>query len=492
MSDPVIVWFRQDLRLHDNPALAAAAQQNTPLICLYLWSRQDEGRWPAGGASKWWLHQSLKALSKDLESKGAYLILRSGESLAELLEIARGCRAESVFFNRRYEPQARQCEERISSELPRQGIKVRSFNAALLAEPTRILNKEGRPFRVFTSYWHTFNSVYEPDPPLAAPQKLIGFEPRPASLALADLALEPRIDWAHGIANAWQPGEAGGHRNLKVFLAEPIDSYKTSRDRPDQPGVSRLSPYLHFGEISPRLVWQAVKQHAAGNSTTGGAGAAASSEAYLRQLGWREFANQLLYYFPHTALQPLRQEFAALAYRQDANLWQAWTRGMTGYPIVDAGMRELWTTGWLHNRVRMIVASFLVKDLLFSWQAGAQWFWDTLVDADLANNTLGWQWTAGCGADAAPYFRIFNPVTQGMKFDPDGLYVRKWVPELARLSNKLIHIPWKASEEELKAATVTLGVDYPGPVVDHAVARRQALAALKTAKAGSSSKSEQG
>jgi deoxyribodipyrimidine photo-lyase len=317
----------------------------------------------------------------------------------------------------------------------------------------------------------------EPAEPQPAPTKLAASEKWPASLALGELRIEPRIPWDTGMRKSWSPGAAGAAREIERFLADGLEDYTTERDRPDHAGTSRLSPFLHFGEIGPRQVWYAVRRatrerHPRKHKEI--------AEPFLRQLVWREFAHHLLYHYPNTVTEPLREEFAAFPWHEDPLGLRAWQRGATGYPYIDAGMRQLWTTGWMHNRVRMAVASFLVKDLLIPWQLGAQWFWDTLVDADLANNTLGWQWTAGCGADAAPFFRIFNPVGQGERFDPEGSYVRQWVPELAKLPGEWIHKPWEAPAGVLQAAGVELGETYPRPIVDHAAARKRALEALRT------------
>jgi deoxyribodipyrimidine photo-lyase len=312
-----------------------------------------------------------------------------------------------------------------------------------------------------------------PEKPYPAPKRLRAPAEWPASLQISKLGLEPKVDWAGGLRQTWRPGERGASRQMKAFLDRAIETYSTDRDRPDRRGTSRLSPHLHFGEIGVRQIWHAVRRH--------GAAADPSEEmhaTYLRQIAWREFSYHLLFHFPDTPRQALRPEFRRFPWRVDRKRLRAWTRGMTGYPLVDAGMRELWHTGWMHNRVRMLAASFLVKHLMIPWQEGAAWFWDTLVDADLANNTMGWQWSAGCGADAAPYFRIFNPVIQGEKFDPDGEYVRRWVPELTRLPNRWIHKPWEAPAELLSKAGVELGKNYPRPIVEHAAARKRALAAL--------------
>jgi deoxyribodipyrimidine photo-lyase len=342
-----------------------------------------------------------------------------------------------------------------------------------LFEPGTILNASGKPFQVFSAFWRVCLAAMSPTEPTPAPARIPGPKSLPESLALADFELEPEIDWAEGMREMWKPGESGAVKQIESFLETAIATYATGRDRPDHSGTSRLSPHLHFGEASVRQVWHRAGEHSDNDATAG----------YLRQIGWREFSHHLMFHFPHTPQHPLHQEFRFFPWRFDADAFRAWTRGQTGYPLVDAGMRELWHTGWMHNRVRMLVASFLVKHLMISWEEGARWFWDTLVDADLANNTMGWQWTSGCGADAAPYFRIFNPVAQGEKFDPEGAYVRRWVPELSKLSKLWIHKPWKAPAAVLSNAKVQLGRDYPWPIVDHGVARARALAALAAMKA---------
>jgi len=479
MSRPTsIVWLRRDLRLADNPALHAASRRGA-VIPVFIWAPDEEDVWAPGAASQWWLHQSLLHLDRDLQARGTRLVLRRGAAATVLGEVVRQGDADLVVWNRCYEPALIARDAAVQTALAADRVQVETFNASLLYEPRTIRTQAGRPFQVFTPFWRTCLNAPKPAPPLPPPSALRAPTRKPETLRLGDLALQPTVDWTAGLRAAWQPGERGAEAQLARFLDDALARYPEARDRPDIAGSSRLSPHLHFGEIGPRQVWHAVETRAALDSTPGTYKAA---EAYLRQLGWREFAHHLLFHFPHTPDAPLRAEFAAFPWADDAEWLRAWQRGRTGYPIVDAGMRELWATGWMHNRVRMIVASFLVKDLLLPWQAGARWFWDTLVDADLANNTLGWQWTAGCGADAAPYFRIFNPVSQGEKFDPGGAYVRRWVPELHALPAQWIHKPWDAPPATLAAAAVELGRSYPMPIVDHGEARGHALAALATIK----------
>ncbi len=473
-----LVWFRSDLRIADNPALSAAAQDDA-VIPVFIHAPGEEAPWAPGAASTWWLHHSLERIALDLRGLGSRRRLRvADDSQGELWALARECGAHRIVWNRRYEPAIIARDQKIKAALRASGIAADSFNAALLHEPWDIANKSGAPYQVFTPYWRQCLSRGEPDAPLDAPAALPSPAGWPRSLELAELGLLPRIDWSGGMRGAWTPGAGGAIEGLERFLEGAFAAYPERRNRPDIPGTSRLSPHLHFGEIGPRQIWH-VARHFAG---THGLDASWPHSQFLAEIGWREFAHHLLYHFAHTPAEPLRASFAQFPWRDDPDGLAAWQCGRTGYPIVDAGMRELWQTGWMHNRVRMIAASFLVKDLLQPWNAGAAWFWDTLVDADLAANTLGWQWVTGCGADAAPYFRIFNPSGQGAKFDPQGLYVRRYIPELARLPDQWVHEPWRAPPVVLREAGVRLGVDYPFPVVDHGVARLRALQALARTK----------
>jgi len=469
-----LMWFRQDLRLSDNPALSAALASDG-VIPVYIWAPAEEAGWPPGGASRWWLHHSLAQLAADLRGRGSRLILRAGsDSLRILLDLARESGATQILWNRRYEPAAIARDTAIRAALREAGIDSKSFNGALLHEPWTIKNKSDQPFQVFTPFWRHLRGLPDPPEPMPSPALIPVPSCWPATLPLEALALLPKIDWAAGLRAAWKPGAAAAQAHLLHFLQESVEDYPSLRNRPDLPGTSRMSPHLHFGEISPREIWHSLRRFALdrGQHTTW------RESQFLTEVGWREFAHHLLFYFPQTPRQPLRAAYAAFPWKTDPAGLQAWQRGATGYPIVDAGMRQLWRTGWMHNRVRMIVGSFLVKDLLLPWTEGAKWFWETLVDADLASNTLGWQWVSGCGADAAPYFRIFNPVTQATRFDPDGTYVREWVPELAGLSSNWIHQPWAAPPGALVNAGVTLGASYPQRLVDHSLARTEALAAL--------------
>jgi deoxyribodipyrimidine photo-lyase len=483
MASITILWLRRALRLADNPALLWACERAAggggAVIPVYIDPPDKDGDWPMGGASRWWLHHSLEALQGAIKEKRSRLILRSGTCEQVLRELIEETGAEAICWDRCYEPAAVGRDKVIKSNLRNDGIEVKSFNTSLLFEPWEVQTGEGNPYKVFTPFWKTCTQRPAPGKPLSAPKSIPAPKKWPKSLKLDDLELLPEIDWAGGMREAWTPGESGAIKALERFRKSAVADYPDGRDRPDKPGTSRLSPHLHFGEISPRQVWHKL---APGSQSGMSESDRKSAWAYLREVGWREFAYHLLYHFPHTPCEPLRPEFKKFPWRKDAKALKAWQKGNTGYPIVDAGMRELWHTGWMHNRVRMIVASFLVKDLLLPWQEGAAWFWDTLVDADLANNTLGWQWTAGCGADAAPYFRVFNPTLQGKKFDPDGAYVRRWIPELAKLDARYIHEPTKAPADALKRAGITLGKDYPKPIVDHGEARDRALAALDTIK----------
>ncbi|MFN4164410.1 MAG: cryptochrome/photolyase family protein [Ferrovibrio sp.] len=471
-SSPVILWFRQDLRLNDNPALAAAAASGRPVIALYV---LDTAARQMGGASLWWLHHSLGALADELKRRyGLNLVLRRGDARQILPALVRETGATAVLWNRCYEPAAVARDTALKTMLTAEGIAVETSNASLLVEPWQVKTQSGGWFKVYSPFWRACRALSPPAAPIRAPQRLHGFDRPVQGERLEDWRLLPhKPDWAGGLRTTWQPGEAGATKRLHDFIARALHGYNDGRDRPDHALTSRLSPHLHFGEIGPRQVWQAV-QMAAGQSGT----AARNADKFLSEIGWREFSHHLLFHFPDLPERNFRADFDAFPWQEDAGLLRRWQQGQTGYPIVDAGMRELWLTGWMHNRVRMIVASFLVKHLRQHWRHGETWFWDTLVDADLANNAASWQWVAGSGADAAPYFRIFNPILQGEKFDPQGGYVRRWLPELARLPDKYIHKPWLAPAAVLREAGLRLGQDYPQPLVDHDAARKAALAAF--------------
>ncbi len=478
---PIIVWFRQDLRLADNVALTKAVETRAPIIPLYVLDDASAGEWAPGGASRWWLHNSLLEFSSRLADLGAELVLRRGAAAEIVPEVARKVGAKAVYFSRQYEPWACRLENVIHAQLKRTeaSIEVLRYPGALLKEPAEIRTKEGGPFKVYTPFWRALNASGEPRKPLSPPTRLKAHNGYVEGEDLSDWNLLPkRPDWAGGLRETWTPGELGAQVRLETFLNAALTGYHDGRDRPDRESTSRLSPHLHFGELSPAAVWHTARSWASCEGYEGKA-----LETFLKELVWREFSAHLLFHFPELPGEPLRTQFNAFPWHDDPELLRAWQQGRTGFPIVDAGMRQLWHTGWMHNRVRMIAASFLIKDLLIHWREGEAWFWDTLVDADLASNAASWQWVAGCGADAAPYFRIFNPVTQGEKFDPDGTYVRRWVPELARLPAKSIHAPWLASQRTLQDAGVVLGKTYPHPVVDHAEARKRALAGYEMVKA---------
>lgn len=452
---PIIVWFRQDLRLSDNPALRAAAACGAPLICLYILDDAAPGDWKMGGASRWWLHHSLAALDKSLKG---HLTLRKGDAAQVIKTLIRQTGADTVLWNRCYEPFALERDRDLAQSLEKTGVSITTYNAALLHEPWELKTKGGTPFRVFTPFW-TAMRQRRVDHPHPAPRKLHFHSVKSDSLESWSL-LPSRPNWAKGFD--WTPGEASAQRALYEFL-DQISGYKRRRDLPDCDGTSRLSAHLHWGEISPRQIWQVVRTH----------GHDEGSETFLKELGWREFCAQLLFHNHDLPTKPLDTRFAKFKWRHSEKDFEAWKRGQTGIPIVDAGMRQLWQTGWMHNRVRMIVASLLIKHLGLHWRQGQEWFWDTLVDADLANNSANWQWVAGCGADAAPFFRIFNPVLQGQKFDPEGVYVRRFVPELKHVAEKFIHRPWDAPEPAR---------NYPAPIVDLAKGRDRALAAFRALK----------
>jgi deoxyribodipyrimidine photo-lyase len=468
-----LVWFRRDLRLQDNPALAAALRAHARVVCCYVHAPEEEAPWSPGAASRWWLHHALAALDLDLRERGARLHLLRGPTLQAIDILLESSGADAVYWNRCYEPALRARDATIEVALRERGVDTHAFNATLLVEPDQIATAQGGPYKVFTPFWRKLRTLVAPVPPMAAPKRVPAAEVR-GGMALDDLQLLPCVAWDAGLRASWQPGEAGAQERLAEFVADALPVYRDGRDRPGIDATSRLSPHLHFGEIGPRQITWALEAHARGHAD---GAARAGSEAFLREIGWRDFSYHLLHHFPRTSRRNLNRQFDAFPWgADDAQALGRWQRGRTGIPIVDAGMRQLWHSGWMHNRVRMLVASFLTKNLRQHWLHGARWFWDTLVDADLANNTQGWQWTAGTGADAAPYFRIFNPVTQGERFDADGSYVRRWVPELRELPAPLIHRPWQDADALRRTG-------YPAPMIDLGESRRLALAAYQSMRA---------
>jgi len=472
MPAPVLLWLRRDLRLADHPALNAVITSGRPVVPVYILEGEAEAARPLGGAARWWLHGSLERLADALTKRGSRLVLRRGRVRDVLIALARETGADTVAWTRH----AGTDERPLADHLAAHGITARRFGGSLLFEPEQVRNRQGQPFRVFTPFWKHLQTQEPPSRPLPAPDHLAAPDRWPPGDALADWALRPtRPDWAGGLRETWTPGETAAQARLAAFLEEDAAAYDDQRNALDRDGTSRLSSHLRFGEISPRTLWHAVRDRPHDQG----------AESFLREVGWREFCHHLLHQSPNLHEVPLQPAFARFPWRDDPGALAAWQQGRTGYPVVDAAMRQLWHTGWMHNRARMIVASFLVKHLLIDWRNGERWFWDTLVDACPANNPASWQWVAGCGADAAPYFRIFNPVLQGRKFDPDGRYVRHWLPELADLPTAVLHQPWTAAASDLRSAGVKPGECYPAPLIDHDTARRRALGALEHIKAGS-------
>ena len=467
---PVILWFRQDLRLRDNPALLAAHESGQVIIPLYILDDVNSGEWRMGTASRWWLHQSLKALNKGLDDA---LVFEKGNPQDILMEIVEKTGADKIYWNRCYEPWCIARDKAIKKNLKNDGLSVHSFNGSLLFEPHKILKENGTPYRVFTPFYKKgcLGRGGEPRTPTLKPASLN--LQKCERLSIDDLNLMPNINWYQTMQYEWHPGEEGATERLNDFIEHGLAGYKEGRNFPSRQNVSRLAPHLHFGELSPNEAWYGVKMAMAAQKCEN------DGAHFLSELGWREFSNSLLYHFPDMPRQNLQQKFDPFPWMENEKNLKAWQTGQTGYPIVDAGMRELWQTGYMHNRVRMIVGSFLVKNLLLHWHHGENWFWDTLVDADLANNSAGWQWIAGCGADAAPYFRIFNPVTQGQKFDATGDYIRRFVPELSKLPDKFLNNPWDAPDNILDYAGVKLGDIYPKPIVDLKASRERALGVFK-------------
>ena len=474
-STPAICWFRDELRLADNRALDAAIAHGGPVIALYVHDEESPGLRPLGGAARWWLHHSLAALAASLEKAGATLTILKGPAGKIVPAFAKACGAGLVTWSRRYGQPERDIDAAIKTSLTAGGIAAESFCDRLLAEPWTLKTQSGTPFRVFTPFFRTLSALGDPPPPLSAPRKIASLAPTKIPTAdqvrLDDLALLPRIPWDAGMAEAWTPGEAGAQARLDAFIARGLKGYAEGRDRPDLDNVSRLSPHLRFGEISPRQIWHRL-------AAAQGPATPKDRAKFLSEVGWREFAYHLLFHNPDLATRNFAPRFDSFPWGDAPQALAAWQKGRTGVPIVDAGMRELWHTGYMHNRVRMIVASFLVKHLLIDWRQGEAWFWDTLCDADPANNPASWQWVAGSGADAAPYFRVFNPVLQAVKFDPDGRYIRRWVPEIAKLPLPHLFKPWEAPASVLQTAGVALGRTYPQPVIGLEQGRERALAAF--------------
>jgi deoxyribodipyrimidine photo-lyase len=467
----IIVWFRSDLRLHDNPALYAAVSQGGRIIPVYIYAPQEEGRWQPGAASRWWLHHSLSSLARDLKQRGSRLILRTGNSLKQLQQLAEQTGATAVYTTRCYTPAGLERDNKIQKALRTADIDFTLYNGNVLIEPDSIHNKSGQPFKVFTPFWRTHQQHFTLPGLLAAPNRLPAVPTHLSSTALGKLELLPKLPWDKGMRQAWQVGEQAALQQLQTHTTEIIAAYPATHDRPDTDGTSRLSPYLNFGELSVRQVAHTLTQLQRRKSAQTGAA------ALLRQLVWRDFAHHILWHFPATTDQPFNARYNRFPWQRRSNsrLLKAWQQGLTGFPIIDAGMRQLWQTGWMHNRVRMIVASLLSKNAGIHWQLGARWFWDTLVDADLAQNSMNWQWVAGCGVDDAPYFRIFNPVLQSHKFDPRGEYIRRWVPELAALPTEYIHQPELTPPLIQQTSGVFIGIDYPEPMLDLKASREQAL-----------------
>ena len=467
------MWFRQDLRLNDNPAIIEANNSGLKILPVYILDDINSSNWKIGSASRWWLNESLKKLNDSLNHN---LCFMSGDSIKCLNNLISTYNVKSVYFNKCYEPWRIQSDEKIINFLSNKGINTFQLNGSLLFEPESTVKEDGTPYKVFTPFYRKGCLQNSPEPriPLEKPKNIKFL--KHVELQLEELELLPKKNWYKNFKDDWSPGENGAREKLNQFLQLGIHNYKDGRNFPSKKNVSRLSPHLHHGEISPNTVWYEVKEKAETMDSY------RDGDHYLSELGWREFSYNLLYFFPYLPKENLQKKFDNFPWEENNESLIKWQKGETGYPIVDAGMRELWKTGYLHNRVRMIVGSFLVKNLLLHWHHGQEWFWETLVDADLANNSASWQWVSGSGADAAPYFRIFNPVTQGEKFDPNGEYIKHYIPELKNLNGKFLYAPWEAPESVLEAAGIELGKNYPNPIVDLKLSREKALAAFEELK----------
>ncbi len=465
-----LVWFRRDLRLQDNSALLSAIASGAEILPVYIHGVNQPKQLSEGGASQWWLHHALADLDAQLKDVGADLYLEQSDDVCEALcSLVREYNIDAVFWNRRYQPDAIKLDTDVKKQLVADGVEVESFNSSVLNEPHAISNLSGRPYQVFTPYWKRCRDIEVPiltDVNLDAARWV-----NATGRDLDMLSLLPQIPWDKTFYKTWQPTRKAAKERLKLFSKKPVREYNIARDMMSDDGTSRMAPYLHFGQIGVREIYHYLKD--SGETVMHG---------YVRQLYWRDFSHHLIYHFPHSVEKSLRPEYEQFPWKNSEEMVARWRKAQTGYPVIDAAMRQLWETGWMHNRARMVVGSFLVKHLLQEWQSGADWFWDTLVDADLPNNTMGWQWVGGCGADAAPYFRVFNPLLQAKKFDKDGEYVRRYLPELAKIPGKLIHEPWELTEIELAAYGVKLGDTYPERMINLSEGRDGALNAYREFK----------
>lgn len=463
----IIIWHERDLRIEDHEALYSASKETESIFPLFIYSN-EKNKWSYGEASKWWLHHTLVDLSNRYKSIGGHLILRKGDPLKILRELCQHHAVKAVYYNERFEPHLYARDQKIKEALAKIGVEMKAFNGSYLIHPKNILNKTHKPYCVFTPFYHTVLKEIDTEFRVFPTPRALKTPSNIVSEKLESLELLPKKNWYKKLEASWTPGREAAKKIVLSFV-KVIKEYPSDRDIPSVEGTSKLSPYLHFGEISSNEVMHLLQTKVTKAVFT----------PFLRQLIWRDFANYFLFHFPNISDENWREAFDRFPWKTSKGLLEKWQQGKTGYPIVDAGMRELWQTGWMHNRVRMVVASFLIKDLMIHWKEGAVWFWDTLVDADLPSNSLNWQWVAGSGPDASPFFRIFNPILQGEKFDPEGIYIRKYIPELSKLSNRFIHKPWEAPEDQLSAAGIVLGEDYPLPIVNHEEKRDQALAAYK-------------
>ncbi len=477
----IIFWLRQDLRLLDNTALQYARQKSSDVHFLYIFEETHEDDLSTkGAASQWFLSRALRSFQKNIEDLGGTLLIEKGDPLSILDSVAKKTRSQTICWNRRYDPYNVRKDQKIKQTLQEKGIEVKSFKGSVLFEPWEILNQKGEPFKVFTPFWRHCLAKNFAYTPYLSPSSL-----KKSSIALHHAHKKDAVDfsydpfWSKNFSKVWEDtpfnvSEQGAHERLDFFLQNHVKDYQKTRDFPALESTSKLSPYLHLGMISPDFIMHRCYQLLSIDSAY-----AEGIHCFLSEIGWREFSSYLLYHYPDLPTSPLRKEFLSMPWEDNPSFFDAWKKGQTGYPIVDAGMRQLWQEGWMHNRVRMIVASFLIKDLFMDWRKGERWFFDTLVDADLASNSASWQWVAGCGADAAPYFRVFNPTLQGEKFDPEGHYIKRYVPELSLMPVRFIHDPSKAPHSILQKASVVLGKKYPYPIVDHKMCRQKALEMFK-------------